>query len=75
MIGWVATATFVGSYFCARPVALRRVQMVGAMMWATYGLVLHAKPVIVANLLVVMAAVWTGRRRGARATVDAGPTG
>ena len=32
-LGWVATAVFVGSYFCKRPAALKRVQMIGALMW------------------------------------------
>ena len=31
-LGWTATAVFVGSYFCAKPAALKRVQMVGALM-------------------------------------------
>ena len=31
-LGWTATAVFVGSYFCARPSALKRVQMVGALL-------------------------------------------
>jgi hypothetical protein len=75
MIGWVATVTFVGSYFFARPATLRRVQIVGALIWALYGVVLHAAPVIVANLLVVAAAVWTGRRRADVPAAVPGPTG
>ena len=34
----LATAVFVGSYFCKRPEVLPRVQMVGALMWVAYGL-------------------------------------
>jgi hypothetical protein len=75
MIGWVATATFVGSYFFSRPATLRRVQIAGALIWALYGVLLDAAPVIVANLLVVAAAVWTGRRRPDRAAVVPEPTG
>jgi len=50
-LGWAATAVFVSSYFCASAQALRRVQMIGAIMWIAYAVVLHAAPVVVANLL------------------------
>lgn len=58
-LGWVATAVFVGSYFFARPVTLRAVQMVGAAMWIVYGFLIDATPVIAANALVLAAATWT----------------
>lgn len=57
-LGWTATAVFVGSYFCAKPAALKRVQMAGALRWVTYGLLIGASPVVVANLLVFGAAGW-----------------
>ena len=62
-LGWAATAVFVGSYFCARAEALRRVQMVGALMWVAYGMVIGASPVVAANVLVFGAAAWTGGRK------------
>lgn len=65
-LGWVATAAFVGSYFCTNPAALRRLQMIGAVMWMAYGLVMHAAPVFVANLLVLCAAAWTQRQMARR---------
>jgi len=58
-LGWAATAVFVASYFCGRPQMLKRVQMAGALMWAAYGLLIGASPVVVANLLVFGAAAWT----------------
>ncbi len=58
-LGWAATAVFVTSYFCTKAAALKRVQMVGALMWMVYGLLLGASPVVVANLLVFAAAAWT----------------
>jgi hypothetical protein len=61
-LGWAATAVFVASYFCARPPVLRAVQMLGAAMWATYGVIIGAWPVIVANVLVFSAAAWTARK-------------
>jgi hypothetical protein len=59
ILGWVATAVFVGSYFFSRPAALRAVQMVGATLWIVYGFLIEATPVIAANALVFAAAAWT----------------
>ncbi|MDP8983696.1 MAG: YgjV family protein [Pseudomonadota bacterium] len=62
-LGWTATAVFVGSYFFARPSWLRGVQMLGALLWVTYGVLIGAVPVIVANVLVFSAAAWTTFRK------------
>lgn len=51
-VGWMATATFAGSYFLKSPNALRRVQAAAALMWLFYGAAIHSAPVIVANLVV-----------------------
>jgi len=70
VLGWAATAVFVGSYFFSRPEVLARVQMAGALMWVAYGLLMGAPPVVVANVLVLSAAAWKGlraRREGAGA--------
>ncbi|HEX4153929.1 MAG TPA: hypothetical protein VHY75_17110 [Steroidobacteraceae bacterium] len=64
-LGWTATAVFVGSYFFSRPALLRATQMIGATLWITYGLLIGASPVIVANALVFSAAAWTMLRRSA----------
>jgi hypothetical protein len=63
-LGWLATAVFVGSYLCKGSAALKRVQMIGALMWVVYGLLIGATPVVAANLLVFSVAGWTlmGRR-------------
>jgi len=71
VLGWAATAAFVGSYFFTRPELLVRVQMAGALMWVAYGLLMGTPPVVVANVLVLSAAAWKGwraRREGARAS-------
>jgi len=65
---WTATAVFVGSYFC-RPSALKRVQMIGALLWVVYGLLIGASPVVAANLLVFGAAAITLVRVPARRQV------
>lgn len=57
VLGWAATAVFVGSYFF-RAEILVRVQMVGAVMWVGYGALMRAPPVVVANVLVLAAAAW-----------------
>jgi hypothetical protein len=65
-LGWVATAVFVGSYFCAAPDMLKRVQMLGALVWVAYGFLIGASPVVAANVLVFAAAAWTtGRQKPA----------
>jgi hypothetical protein len=61
-LGWMATAVFTASYFTRRQTILRRVQVAGATMWVTYGLVMQAAPVVVANLLVLSAAAWAELR-------------
>jgi hypothetical protein len=61
--GWTATCVFVGSYFFTRPSLLRSVQMFGALFSITYGVLISASPVIVANVLVFFAAAWTTLRR------------
>jgi hypothetical protein len=57
-LGWLATAVFVASYLCRGSDALKRVQMIGALMWVVYGLLIRATPVVAANLLVFGAAGW-----------------
>jgi hypothetical protein len=68
-LGWTATAVFVSSYFYNGATALRRTQMLGSILWMAYGTVMHAAPVVVANLLVLCAAAWTARRSRAPARV------
>ncbi len=65
LLGWTATAVFVGSYFFSRPSVLRGAQMFGALLWVTYGALISASPVIVANVLVFSAAAWTMLRKAA----------
>jgi hypothetical protein len=72
-LGWTATAVFVASYFCSRPSLLRVLQMVGALLWVIYGILIGAAPVIVANVLVFSAAAWTRWRARASGTVYAAP--
>lgn len=61
-IGWTATAVFTASYLTRGGATLRRVQMAGASLWLSYGLVQHAPPVIGSNILVLGAACWAEYR-------------
>ena len=75
-VGWVATALFAASYLLKRPAALRKVQALAAALWVCYGMVIHAMPVVVANLAVAGMALWSllgpaGRK--AAAAGDEGP--
>lgn len=56
-IGWVATGVFAVSYFCKQPRMLRMVQAIAALMWVSYGFLIGAMPVVVANVVVALAAV------------------
>lgn len=58
-IGWVATAAFAASYFCKTPKFLRIVQALAALLWVAYGMLIHATPVIVANVVVAGMAGWS----------------
>jgi hypothetical protein len=69
LLGWAATAVFVASYFFARPSLLRGAQMIGALLWLIYGVMINATPVIVANVLVFSAAAWTAFRKAPSSTV------
>jgi hypothetical protein len=61
-LGWTATLVFVSSYLCTQGARLRLVQGMGASLWVLYGLAIRAWPVVAANVLVLIAAVWTTTR-------------
>jgi len=64
----LATGIFAASYFVRHPVKMRWVQAGAAGCWITYGILLHATPVIVANVIVAVLAVYStfisGQRNG-----------
>lgn len=73
LVGWTATAVFTASYLTGHQATLRRVQMVGASLWLTYGLVTQAAPVIGSNILVLSAACWAEYRSRRERAVTAAP--
>lgn len=64
-VGWTATAVFVASYFFSKPALLRLLQMLGAVLWMAFGVLIASKPVIASNVLVFAAAGWTLLRQRA----------
>ncbi len=71
-LGWVASATFVGSYLARRADTLVRVQIAGALLWVVYGALVRSGPVIAANVLVVGAAAWKARASAASSQTKSG---
>jgi len=61
-VGWMATVVFTVSYFAKDPTNLRWIQSVAALFWITYGILIHSRPVIVANIIVAGAAVYSSLR-------------
>jgi len=64
-IGWVATAIFSLSYFSRQPNRLRMIQALAACLWIAYGLFIHAMPVVIANVAVAGAALYSMVRQRA----------
>lgn len=58
-LGWVATALFAASYLCKSSRSIRRVQASAALLWVGYGIWMNALPIIVANVIVAVLAVYT----------------
>jgi len=70
LVSWAATVAFTASYFFPeRP--MRVLQLLGAALWLGYGVLLGEAPIIVANALVLGAALWTLRREPRQRTVPA----
>ena len=55
-IGWIATALFASSYLFKQPAVLRKIQAGAALMWVLYGVIIHAMPVVAANIVVASVA-------------------
>ena len=58
-VGWAATAVFTVSYFLRKPSAMLRVQAVAACLWMAYGIAIRSSPIVVANLIVAAAALYS----------------
>jgi uncharacterized protein with PQ loop repeat len=58
-IGWLATALVTASYFFRNHKTLRLMQALGAVVWLTYGVLINSKPVMVANIIVAVVALYS----------------
>ena len=56
-IGWLATALFALSYFVKSRVHLQYIQAASACLWVGYGITIGSNPVIIANLIIIGAAL------------------
>ncbi len=61
-IGWIATTLFATAYFYKQPAMLRRIQALAAVLWIGYGILIHALPVVVANVIVAAVAIYSSFR-------------
>jgi hypothetical protein len=59
LIGWLATALVTASYFFRSHKTLRVMQALGAVVWLTYGVLINSKPVVVANIIVAVVALYS----------------
>jgi len=73
-LGWTATAIFSSSYFFRQPAALRRIQAAAALLWVVYGTAIGSAPVVVANLIVAVAAVYASFRVATMSEVSSEPS-
>ena len=73
MIGWLATAVFASSYLFRRPLMLRMIQAGAAFFWVIYGVAIGAVPVVVANLIVAAAALYSSFAQRRAEGSSAGP--
>ena len=61
--GWLATAVFATSYFVPRTSTLMKIQAAASCLWIIYGVKLGAIPIVVANLIVAGAALFSAFRK------------
>jgi polyferredoxin len=51
-VGWIATSCFTLSYLVKKERTLLLLQGLASSIWLTYGLIIHAFPLVVANAIV-----------------------
>lgn len=54
ILGWIATAAVIGSFFFKDMFKLRIVNLSGALLWLTYGILKMDYPLIGVNSAVVL---------------------
>ncbi len=69
-LGWVATALFATSYLCKTSRAMRRLQALAALLWVGYGVWMNAHPIMLANLIVAVLALYSNWKQPRLSSVD-----
>lgn len=69
-MGWAATAVSLSSYLFRSTVTLRRVQALASAIWIIYGLLIHAQPLVAANVLVGGVAMYSSLMESRRARLS-----
>lgn len=70
-VGWIATAITIISYLFKNPSTLRRIQASSACLWLAYGVMIHSRPVLAANVFVMAVAIGSSFMRGVRTPTPA----
>ncbi len=65
-LGWAATGVFAVSYLAKDPARLRLMQAAAALLWILYGSLIHALPVVAANVIVTAMALGSAWRTSLR---------
>jgi hypothetical protein len=67
LLGWIATVIIGCSFFVNSLNKLKIIQLISAVLWAVYGLLIHSKPVLIANILVMvsifLSSIWKRLRK------------
>jgi hypothetical protein len=69
-IGWLATAVFASSYFFKSPRTLRGIQGLAALLWIGYGLLIGALPVVAANTVVAVLAIYSAAKQNGSERIE-----
>lgn len=74
-LGWFGTSLQAASFLFRNQRTLRGLQAFAASIWLTYGVLIQARPVVVANVIVLSLAVYSlWRDRQSSPTVDSAPS-
>lgn len=61
-IGWAATFLFACSYFFSSRQVLQVIQASSALLWVGYGFIIQSMPVVIANVIIISAAIFVSLR-------------
>lgn len=68
LVGYVASALLILSFAMTNVVKLRVISLIGSLVYAIYGAMINAWPVIITNVLIVLIHLWNLYRQFTRKT-------